>query len=145
VNPVNHLKYLDLEISNNNRNLVSLDKQKLLCKFDKKYKHILHSENNILFSEHLNSLTDLVINLSINLEKTLEENNNKISFLTSLIEEKNKSIKELRENQDYIRQQNNSILEKLSKQKPFIELNSLVKEVKDIKSRIERIEKIILS
>jgi hypothetical protein len=57
----------------------------------------------------------------------------------------NKNIKELTENQDYIRQQNNSILEILAKQKLIIDTQKLIEELRDIRDKINKIENIILS
>ena len=58
------LKYLDLEISNKSRIIITLEKHKHNCYFSSIYKYNLHSKED----KNYNSLIDLVISLGESLE-----------------------------------------------------------------------------
>ena len=48
--------------------VISLDKQKFTCYFDKEFSHKLHCQ-----SEHLNGIRDLILKLGESLEKKIEK------------------------------------------------------------------------
>ena len=103
------LEYLDLEIKNRSRNIITLDNHKHICYFQNTYKHILHSKED----KNYNSLIDLVISLGESLEKHKENNSRIIENLLESIKNKNKVIKTLVENQDYLKEQNNKIIKRI--------------------------------
>lgn len=57
-------EFLDLDYKFKDRNIISLDNYKFISHFDKRFKHLLHEEN-----QQLNSITDLIINLGTNLKR----------------------------------------------------------------------------
>lgn len=93
------LSYLNLEINNPIKRIITLDKQKHTCYIrETDYKHKLHSE-----VEHMNSLTDLVIELSENLKYYNEKHYNLMQLVLESIIEKNKLLKQISNNQDYLK------------------------------------------
>lgn len=94
------LEFLNLEFSDRafRTQIKGNENYKLACRISDDFKHILHSEDN-----HLNSITDLIINLGINLQKEINYNKQQLE----------KSLEELRkytENLDYIKDQQQQIL-----------------------------------
>ena len=91
--------YLNLEISNPVKRVITLDKQKHICHIrDNSYKHELHSE-----STHLNSITDLIIELGDSLQWYNEKFYNLVSIISNYMLDKNKRLKQIMDNQDYFK------------------------------------------
>lgn len=91
--------YLNLEVNNPNKKVITLDKQKHICYIkDNNYTHKVHSE-----SEHMNTITDLIIELSENLNLYNEKHYNLMQLVLEGIIEKNKLLKQISNNQDYLK------------------------------------------
>ena len=75
-----------------------------ICRF-KNHKHTLHSENI-----PLNGITDLIVNLGINLKQEVKRNNQNFDRLYSHTDRRTELLNKLSENLDYIIAQNNQII-----------------------------------
>lgn len=121
VNPktitIDNINYLNLELSDQQKTLIKIKNNSLVCNFNTSYNHELHGENS-----QLNNLIDLIINLGENLnyyqtklnlllEKNLNSRQERFEEIKTIILNKNPKTKNL----DYIKDQNSIILEKLSK------------------------------
>lgn len=94
-------EYLNLEVNNSTKRIISLDKQKHICYCyieDKDYKHILHSE-----SQHLNSITDLIIELGDSLYWYNEKFYKIIELINESMVSRNKKLQQIQENQEYLK------------------------------------------
>lgn len=107
------IEYLDLEIKDTNKNIITFEKHKHNCYFDKDYRHILHSKDHGQY----NSLVDIFISLAESLENQRHTDNKLTYSILEQLKDKNKMLKRIENNQDYIKQQNNIILEKLKSEK----------------------------
>ena len=121
------LEYLGLEITPNiKRLLVLTDKNKIKCNFEKDHQH-----NFFSIDPCLNTIIDLLINISDNQESKIENIQTTLSTL-------NKEISSLNNKLDYIKDQNKNILEKIypykAEDKIFREkINSLYHKIDDKK------------
>lgn len=114
------LDFLNLEYKEKleNNNITSLDYYSFTCRFKNKFKHSLHT-NNI----HLNGITDLIINLGLNLEKESKYSHNTLEKLERLVNytyKKTELISKLTENLGYLKEQNNQIIKELKEIRKFI-------------------------
>ncbi|QVY19150.1 p24 [Agapanthus tungrovirus] len=108
--------YLSLELPEKHKHKnLSLDKCSFNCFFNRSFKHVLHSEDN-----HLNGITDLLINLGSNLTLNWEKLKSVIEKLILLPGKTTKEVKELSQefnqvkiNFDFLKDQQNLILSRL--------------------------------
>lgn len=93
------ISYLNLEISQASRTVISSDKHKFKCSFYKEtYKHIFHSGNS-----QLNSIVDLIINLGRNLEHNQNKNISLWQSIHDFMRKKNKVIHDLEDKLEYLK------------------------------------------
>ncbi|QVY19166.1 p24 [Agapanthus tungrovirus] len=131
----NRFDYLSLElpVKHKHKN-TSLDKCVFNCYFERKFKHVLHSEE-----QHLNGITDLLISLGSNLTLNWEKLKSVIEKLILLPGKTTKEVKELslefdkvKGNFDFLKDQQNLILKKIKA------LKDLDKNIADLKIEIQQ-------
>lgn len=129
---------LNLEFIEKNSNNILVDNCHVACRFTTGYKHLLHSEN-----PHLNGFTDLILNLGENLEKESSKYKHHIEQTYNVVDNTTKLLKELIDNLEYIKEQNNQIINEFKKIKK--ELSDKKEITQNIKSAIKEddLEKII--
>ena len=127
------IECLDLGINDSHTYKILTVEGSHSCYFNSDHKHILHSNN-----AHLNSLTDLIISLGNKLEKQETKNNNIWNSLIEVLKEKNKVIRQLTENLDYIKEQNKTLITKHKNLEQFRDLDNFYIETKQKLISIER-------
>lgn len=103
------IDYRDLALPRDYKKKITTVKEFILsCYFDRKFDHIVHSEN-----PQLNNIVDMLISLGISLEKFDGQMHRINTHIHSSIVSRNIIFEELVNNIDYIKQQNNEIIGKL--------------------------------
>ena len=103
------LDLLNLEfVDHLNTNIISNQNYNLTCRVSNTVQHSLHTEN-----QHLNGITDLILNLGINLQKQITIINSSLQKIQTTLDKKKESLHTLSDNLTYIKEQNNQILVEL--------------------------------
>ena len=99
INNYKKFEYLNLEINNLAKRIISLDRQKHICYIrDNNYTHMLHSGN-----QHLNSITDLIIELGNSLQQHNEKYYNLMQLISDSMVSRNKKLQQINDDQDYLK------------------------------------------
>lgn len=155
---MNKLDYLNLELSQASRFIISSDNNSLKCLFYKdSVDHIFHSENS-----QLNTIVDLIINLGKNLELNQNKNTNLWQFIHDSLIKKNKAIQNLENKLEYLKTTFSLFEEKLvsfekkyislikskdtvPKDKIFEILQKHQEQFEEIKLQLVQLEKLVLN
>lgn len=145
------VSYLNLEIPENNKRIISLDNAKHLCylRHGKEDKHLLHGDDY-----QLNSITDLMVEQGLSLKDNIERIYRVLEKLAHSIGDKNRLLSKIENKLDYLQKDNSSLHEKFSavkinqlpQRQDLVELSSLIKENKPkeielhTKSLLEKVE-----
>ena len=124
------MEYLDLSILDTSKIKISEDRTyKLKCNFEN-YSHELHSDH-----KQLNTLIDLIINLSLSLEKDKNNISTLFKFFQDSQTKIEKKLNQIINNQDFIKDQTSS--------STTIPVKALTTELENIKSEIKSIKTIV--